>query len=70
MPISKEIQDSQTLLVMFSGFKNEPGLDSRFYKRAGLADVSKLLVFDESKRKTLGGLALYGLRAWSDSPAT
>ena len=57
MPIIKEISDSKTLVIATTGFANKLGLPTdEFFKSAGLNNVSKIIISDPSKHKTLGGL--------------
>ncbi|QTR49252.1 alpha/beta hydrolase family protein [Candidatus Thiothrix anitrata] len=57
MSIIKEICDSNTLIIAFTGYANKLNIPvNAFFLKSDLVSASKLIVFDESKRKTLGGL--------------
>ncbi len=57
MSITKEITGSKTLVIAATGFANKLGLPVEvFFKAAGLAETSKIIVMDPTKHKTLGGL--------------
>lgn len=57
MSVSEVVKDSTTLVIAFTGFANKLNLPvPKFFAAAGLDSVSRIVVCDPSKRKTLGGL--------------
>lgn len=57
MPIIIEITDSKTLIIAITGLACRLGLPTgEFFKAAGLTETSKIIISDQSKHKTLGGL--------------
>ena len=57
MPIFRDINDSDTLLIVFPALGGTLLPGNSFYAKAGLAACSKIVIIDESKRKTLGGVS-------------
>lgn len=58
MTVRKNIKDSETLVVAFTGFAGKLHLPvEEFFKEAGLDHASKLIIHDPSYLKTLNGLA-------------
>jgi tetratricopeptide (TPR) repeat protein len=51
---------SETLVIAFTGFANKLHMPtSQFFEEAKLTELSKIIVFDSSFQKTLGGLQPY-----------
>jgi hypothetical protein len=52
-----EWNDSDTLVIAIKGYANKLGIPvDKFFRRAGLERASKIIIWDASRLKTLGGL--------------
>lgn len=57
MTVRKDIKDTDTLVVAFTGYAGKLHLSVEdFFEASGLADASKIIVHDPSYLKTLNGL--------------
>lgn len=57
MLINRELTDSDTLIIAFTGYANKLHLPvDKFFVKAGLKPHNKIIICDKSKKQTLGGL--------------
>ncbi|PKG98797.1 hypothetical protein [Paraglaciecola sp. MB-3u-78] len=57
MPITKEIRDSDSLVIAITGFRNKLNLPvNEFFEQASLTSASKIVVIDPSFRVGLSGI--------------
>jgi|GEM_PF-1590947 len=57
MSLIEELNDSDTLVIAATGYGNKLSLPVKdFFRHAGLNEVSKIIITDETKLKTLAGI--------------